>query len=461
MTALVITKLGQQKGAPRIWIEGRKLEREGFMPGTAYRVVTTQSDRLTLVKVSTGKRKVSARKQGQYRKPIIDIANRSLSRWFGANQKLRIVIRRGRITIRCHSAAKRVSDREQRIITKLLKGEALSIHSLFHGGGVMDKAINSGLARAGVKSYVQVAVEKERKFLDISIDRQPELFESESLLIEASIEDLCLSNAPKCEIVVAGLPCTGASISGKTKNRLAHAEDHAEAGPLFFYFLNWVQVTEPGIIIIENVKQYASTASMSAIRGVLKTLGYSLQERVLNGNEFGALENRDRLCVVAVSNGLEGVFDLDAVSPLHVKPGQLSEALDDVPLDSEVWRDYSYLADKEIRDKANGKGFQRQLFSPSDSRISTITKRYYKGGSTDPFILHPHNPLLSRKVTRNEHARFKGISEDFVAGDEVSETVAHEVMGQSVIPLAFESVSFTLANELKQAFSNSNALIAA
>jgi DNA (cytosine-5)-methyltransferase 1 len=318
----------------------------------------------------------------------------------------------------------------------------------------MDKAVHDGLKKAGIETRVDVAVEKERKYLDISIDRHPELFDSESLLIEASIEDLDLSSAPECDIVVAVLPCTGASISGRSKNRLAHAEDHAEAGSLFYFFLNWVQASEPTIVIIENVKQYASTASMSAIRGVLKSFGYSVQERVLNGNDFGALENRDRLCVVAISNGLSDVFELETILPLHAKYERLAEVLDPVPLDSDQWRDYSYLAAKEIRDKESGKGFHHQLFSPDDTRISTITRRYNKGGSTDPFIVHPEAPLLSRKINRNEHARMKGIPESFVAGDEVSETVAHEVMGQSVIPFAFESVGFGLGCDLVSAFSD-------
>lgn len=71
------------------------------------------------------------------------------------------------------------------------------------------------------------------------------------------------------------------------------------------------------------------------------------------------------------------------------------------------------------------------------SRIQfDITKQ---GRSTEPFILHPTKPGLSRLLTAREHARVKTIPEEVVAG--VSETVAHEILGQSVIFTAFEALA--------------------
>jgi DNA (cytosine-5)-methyltransferase 1 len=451
MTAIIITAVGQQRGAPRIWMEGRKLEREGFGPGARYRVETTRADALILVKSGSGPRAVSSRKSRGYTKPIIDISNRDLFQWFGENQKLRIAIRRGRITIRRHRISDRSADRVGRLLSKLRQKQPLDIHSLFHGGGIIDKAVHSGLARAGVSSFVQVAVERDCQYLDISIDRNPELFTNETIFIEANIQDVCLDNPPKSDVLVVGVPCTGASISGMAKNALKHAEDHLEAGALFIYFLNWVQATDPALIILENVKQYSGTASMSAIRSVLSSLGYNLQERVINGNEFGALEDRDRFCLVAMTEGLECSFNLNAVNPLYSKPSSLADVLEPIPLDSPTWKSYDYLNSKAKRDKENGKGFRRQLFSGTDTRISTITRRYFKGGTTDPFIRHPQNPNLSRKVTRIEHARMKGIPETYIDTATISETVAHEIMGQAVVPLAFEAVAADLGAGLVEA----------
>ena len=441
-------------------MEGRKLDREGFGAGARYRLETTRSDALVLVKSTRGPRAVSSRKSRGYAKPIIDLSNRALLQWFGENQKLRIAIRRGRITIRRHRCSDRAADRVGRLLTKLRRKQPLDIHSLFHGGGIIDKAVHSGLARAGVSSFVQVALEQDCRYLDISIDRNPELFSEDTIFIEADIKDVCLDKAPKSDVLVLGLPCTGASISGMAKNGLKHAEDHLEAGALFIYFLNWVQATDPALVILENVKQYAGTASMSAIRSVLSSFGYDLQERVINGNEFGALENRDRFCLVAMTEGLECSFNLDAVSPLYSKPDSLADVLEPIPLDSPIWKPYDYLNSKAKKDKENGKGFRRQLFSGADTRISTITRRYYKGGTTDPFILHPQKPNLSRKITRIEHARMKGIAETYIDTPTISETVAHEIMGQAVVPLAFEAVAADLGAGLIEASRSSQPVAA-
>lgn len=48
-------------------------------------------------------------------------------------------------------------------------GETITVASLFHGGGVLDNAVHAGLERAGVTSYVKVAVELESKYLESSL----------------------------------------------------------------------------------------------------------------------------------------------------------------------------------------------------------------------------------------------------------------------------------------------------
>lgn len=58
--------------------------------------------------------------------------------------------------------------------------------------------------------------------------------------------------------------------------------------------------------------------------------------------------------------------------------------------------------------------------------------------STEPFIKHPKNPDLSRLLTPSEHARVKGIPRKLIDG--LSDTIAHEVLGQSVIFPIFEAI---------------------
>ncbi|WP_075701406.1 DNA cytosine methyltransferase [Pseudovibrio brasiliensis] len=188
---------------------------------------------------------------------------------------------------------------------------------------------------------------------------------------------------------------------------------------------------------------------MTVIRSVLGSLGYNLSERVFEGNEFGALEARKRLCVVAMTEGLE-LLDLDSVEPLFQKPATLNEILEPISSDSERWKDLDYLARKEARDLAAGKGFKRQLLNASAEACGTIGRGYAKCRSTEPFLKHPTNEKLSRLFTPLEHARVKGIPARLI--ERLSSTTAHEVLGQSVIFPVFKAVAAFLGKALLRQF---------
>lgn len=455
MTAIIVTKVGTNRNTPRIWLEGRKLEREGFRTGETYNVDHSNRDRLILVRVAGGKRNVSSKKRNGTDMPVIDLNAQKLAEWFDQDEKLRVTIRKGRIVIRKHYLKEAAQERLARLRKKIAENHKLAVHSLFHGGGVLDTAIHAGLAKAGVGTFVQVAVELERKYLDMSLESNPHLFTDESVLIEAPVQDICIDRAIQADLCVMGIPCTGASTAGRAKmrdtkeeKRTYLPEEHDSAGALFFNALRWVEQTNPALVLIENVKPYQSTASMAVIRSVLTSLGYVVQERILNGCEFGALEKRDRLCVVAFTEGMDDFIDIDDIVPLRTKPEKLSDVLEDIPLDDERWKSYDYLRLKEQRDIKAGKGFRRQLFTGEEGHISTVTREYNKARSTDPFIQHPTDPLLSRLLTPLEHARVKGVPEAFIDVPWVATTTRHEVLGQSVIWPMFEAVGYAIGKGL-------------
>ena len=167
----------------------------------------------------------------------------------------------------------------------------------------------------------------------------------------------------------------------------------------------------------------------------------------MGGNDFGALENSKRLCVVAISKNLASEFSIMDIQPIRVKENTINDVLEPIPLDSERWKTFTYLAEKEVRDKAAGKGFKRQLLSGDYSFCGTIGRSYAKCRSTEPFLKHPEDSALSRIFTALEHARIKSIPSSVISG--LSETVAHEILGQSIVFPMFEAVFVYLAKCLK------------
>ena len=278
------------------------------------------------------------------------------------------------------------------------------------------------------------------------VRNQPQLFRDDSILVHSSIEDVELRDCEGLDIIVAGIPCVGASKAGKTKKKLESAEHDEDAGAAFYSLLNFVKTFNPALAIFECVPDYIETSSMQVIKAMLNHWNYDLKIEVLEGNTFGALESRERMCLVATTNGLaanDDSFDFDLLLKLVDKPKSVSMVLENVPLDDKSWKTYSYLAAKEITDKEAGKGFKRSLYEGSEEAVTTIRRLYNKGGSCDQFLLHPNyeeNGLM-RLFTPVEHARIKGLPHELISViDGLSFKTSHEILGQSVIYPVFKSV---------------------
>lgn len=208
-----------------------------------------------------------------------------------------------------------------------------------------------------------------------------------------------------------------------------------------------IRELSPAICILENVPQYSTTVSMHMIRQTLTDWRYQVHEIVLD-RELGAFEDRKRLCMVAVSEGIDFAFDLN---PVRQREQTLGEILDEVPPDSDLWRTCSYLDDKQERDLAAGKGFAMQLVNGDSTRIGTVGRSYCKWRSTEPLVAnHPHDPALRRLLTVDELARAKTIDVKLVEG--MSRTRQIEMMGQSVLGVAFQAVGRNIGQCLKRQY---------
>jgi DNA (cytosine-5)-methyltransferase 1 len=182
-------------------------------------------------------------------------------------------------------------------------------------------------------------------------------------------------------------------------------------------------------VVVECVKEYQKTASAQIIRSHLRDSGYQVNEVILNGKDFGVLENRTRWFMVAATTGI--TIDLDAMVPVCTPVRTVGEVLEQIPENDASWRDFQYLKTKAARDAEKGNGFAMQIVDPSDTSVPVLRKGYHKGGSTDPLLKHPSQEGLYRLFTAKEHARIKQIPEHLVEG--MSQTKAHELLGQSVL----------------------------
>ncbi len=444
MHIIINTHIQERRGKPAIWLEGKRLA-NAFLPNELYRKhLDIANGRLRLIKVTEdtdadGRVSVRNPRKGTVGepKPLLELRDEDLLKVFWVGCKLRIIVSKHGIEVTLHSGEVQRKERAERMQSKLASGETLVCGSQYTGAGILDNAIHQGLKLSGFDSYLKVAVESEPTYVDVFLRNQSELLRDDSIIINSSDRDIDYKGECKLDVFVAGIPCTAASKAGKSKKKLSIAEDDESAGDCFFHTLNFVKQTQPWLVIFENVMDYASTASFAVISSVMAGWGYRMSQSCINGNEMGALENRDRLSVVFITDvdHVDMTFDFSLVVPLRQKETSIAEVLVSLPEESEEWKLYEYLALKESRDKADNKGFKRSMYNGNESSVTTIRRLYHKGGSCDQYLQSPYSIEHSRLFLPIEHAKLKTIPFNFVEG--VCRTTQHELLGQSVIYCAF------------------------
>ncbi|CAN7647486.1 DNA cytosine methyltransferase [Acidovorax sp. LjRoot129] len=457
MKAYETTKIGENKGRPRIWLEGFKALAAGFLPGTRFNVRKDEERTMLILEHNKfGERIVSRKLKGEKEIPIIDINSSEVLSIFEGFNSVRVIVQGSRIVILPMAVEIAKRERLERVTDKLSKGEPLSVGSLAHGGGVLTHALHTGLDEGGVSTTLAFANEIRAELLEHAQGHNDAWSENTIPLAapmqEVAFDSWLMEHLPKVEIMEAGIPCSGASVAGRGRNGAGHAEAHPEVGHLILAYLAILAKVQPAVALLENVPAWQNSASMCILRNQLRDLGYAVHETHLESQDWNAIESRSRLCVVAVTEGLE--FDFASLKRPERAERRIAEILDDVPADSELWSSMQGLKEKEKRDLSEGKGFKMQVVTAFSTKSSVIGKGYARIRSTEPKLQHPTNPDLLRQFTVAEHARLKQVPPHLVA--DLGLTIGHEVLGQSICYEPFRAVGTAIAATLrsfKQAFA--------
>lgn len=444
-----IKDIKQNRGIPRLWFDGHEIRQAGFSLGQKYEI-KFEGKSLILQANPNGTKVVSGKKKDDKEIPIIDLNSNKLLAIFDGMASVRVVVRDQEIIIVPLASELKKVERINRLKSKLENDEPLAIGSLYHGGGIMSHALHKGLQNAGIESGMSFINEVRKELVDhASVHNDawtPNTKVFSAPVQELAFDERALAHIPKTEIMEMGIPCNAASSAGKAKTGITMPEANEEVGHLVVGTLIILSKSNPAICLFENVPAYANTASAAILRTQLKDMGYNLHEKILNGNEFGALENRNRWVMVAVTHGIE--FSMDNLLPLSKKPANFGEIIEDIADDDPRWVTMQGLKDKEVRDMAAGKGFRMQIVDSKSESIPTVTKGYAKIRSTDPKVQHPNNPDLLRQITVKEHGDGKGIPYKLLEG--ASNTLGHEIAGQSVIYIKIEAVGQHTGNYLNK-----------
>jgi DNA (cytosine-5)-methyltransferase 1 len=269
-------------------------------------------------------------------------------------------------------------------------------------------------------------VDRESKYLDVFMANNPSC-SADTQVHCADLEEIdvktMLSQVDICQF---SLDCAAHSKSGKSKNKFKHAEQHKSASGVYG-LLKSLETINAGVYVSENVSDAINSTTYMIIKSTLDYLGYTVIETILDSEQSGCIENRERYWFCAISKGL--VFNADIAIPNYSRRyNTLGQLMEHLPEDDAMWSQNTYLKQKALRDEMAGKGFKRQLVNESTTRVGVINRHYAKRQSTPPMICRSDG--MERLFTVNEHARIKNCPESLVTG--VGLTLGHELLGQGI-----------------------------
>lgn len=165
---------------------------------------------------------------------------------------------------------------------------------LFSGCG----GLSHGLEMAGHKCLLGVDANKEAiaSFAANHHDANVYLGDIKKLSEKKLIE---LLNGEKIDMVVGGPPCQGFSTVGR-------GEVGDIRNQLFKEFVRIVRITQPKVILFENVTGLVAKKNEKILRQIFlhfEKLGYNMDARVLSAEEFGVPEKRRRTIIMGVKDG--------------------------------------------------------------------------------------------------------------------------------------------------------------
>jgi DNA (cytosine-5)-methyltransferase 1 len=302
-----------------------------------------------------------------------------------------------------------------------MRNPRLKSIELFAGAG----GLALGLELAGFESIALNEIDKQAcNTLRINrphwriFEEDIKVFANRNLLLELNLRfgDL--------DLLSGGHPCQAFSYAGKSLG----LED--TRGTLFYYYAKILKDLAPRMFLFENVRGLLSHdkgKTLKTIKSVFESEGYSLYQKVLDANNYGVAQKRQRLILVGVRNDLVDKIEFNFPKEKDYKP-VLRDILIDVPYsEGQMYPE----SKKRILDLIPPGGCWRDL--PDDIARSYMKKSYYLGGgrtgmarrlsleepsltlTTSPQQMQTErcHPLETRPFTVREYARIQSFPDEW------------------------------------------------
>lgn len=206
---------------------------------------------------------------------------------------------------------------------------------LFSGAG----GLSLGLDQAGITTIL--AVDHDKEAVETHRHHFPGLTVDWDLGDPAVVERVAdIIRQHEIDVLCGGPPCQPFSKAGRSGIRhyvrTGVREAHDERRDLWQSFLEVVRHSLPKAVIMENVPDMALDREMFILRTMvfeLESLGYSVEERVVDTWRYGVPQFRQRLILVALNNSIRFTWPTEVARKTTV-----DNAIGDLPPVEGGWR---------------------------------------------------------------------------------------------------------------------------
>lgn len=253
-------------------------------------------------------------------------------------------------------------------------------------------------------------------------------------IVEGDIR-LVKDQIPSHDVLVGGFPCQPFSTLGK----LQGFEDEQNRGTLFFEIMDIIKKHDTKVVVLENVKNLVNHnkgETFSRIKKEFKEAGYDVFAQVLNTQDYGVPQRRNRIFIIAFNREFfkTGTFTFPEKEELNVTTQDL--------LDENVGE--TYFLTKKLEKTILGMGTKGYIVKPTiDLPISkTLTATMHKmhRASQDNYVTDLVNyernvsdkekRIAVRKLTPNECRKLQGFPSEWT--QVVSDCQAYKQFGNAV-----------------------------
>lgn len=382
----------------------------------------------------------------------IDLRSQQVYENLGGEERALALYLPGRVVFLHLPSVARNCDRIQRLLDAVQAGQIKTV-GLYAGIGTLEAAIHEGFADAGLESTTIFANDSWDEAIDCLLADNP-ASTRRTKSFAGGIEQFIASGIriPETTLVNIGLPCRGASrLNVQTRDL---PEMHPVAGHQVLNAVMAIQQLDfPPLVLVENVLAWTDTVSYSMLCRALNEQGYQTvlvgdtdeQGKYcgLNSNDFGDIERRVRMALLAYPAGIDISFDGMR------KSGPSTRTVGDIRMPEELIDPAEYEKGAHLSSEHKAaNGWHMRVADDADNRTSSLSAGCWKQRIEDPRFKHPEDPSKTRLPMPEEHARLKGHDPRLV-NSLASNTHAHTALGNGTAKHCWVEFARVLGEELR------------